>query len=254
MLVVIRGALLLPRGSVVAPRCTLCANAFDPRHVDGVLEFWLGPNHKEHGEPTRERKRMWFSRDEGVDAIARTYIPQIRAAGRGELSGAWSSADGLTAQLILMDQLSRNAFRGTPEAFAYDERARAVALRLIEAAGDAPDSVPASAAMFVVTCLMHSESVEAHVAAAHFAKAHVAISGSPVLRRQLEVDLPDHSAVLHRFGRYPHRNDLLGRQSSAEEKAWLASDECPGWARSQGRGARSSDDQSATGRCKSPSG
>lgn len=177
---------------------------------------------------------MWFSRDAEVDATARTFAPLIRAAGRSGLAGdEWMARDGLVAQLILLDQLSRNAFRGEDEAFAYDDRAAAIALELIAATGDAPHALPPSHALWIVTALMHSEDVALHERVENWAAAHVRASASAVLRRQLERDLPQHTAVLRRFGRYPHRNRVRGRETTADEAEWLASDDCPGWARSQ---------------------
>lgn len=199
-----------------------------------VLHFWLGPDWSTRGDPERKRVRMWFSRNADVDATARTFIPLIRAAGQSQLDGReWSTRDGLVAQLVLLDQLSRNAFRGEAEAFAYDERAAQVASRLIHMFRHEPHALPASAALFVVTCLSHSEQLGLHNAAERFAAAHVAASGSEAIGRQLDHDLPQHTRVLRRFGRYPHRNEQYGRQTTLEEQAWLASEDCPGWARSQ---------------------
>lgn len=175
-----------------------------------------------------------------MDEQARAFIPLIRAAGDGSLNEEqWSSCDGLVARLILLDQLSRNAFRGTVEAFAYDTAAVAVASQLIEMTIAQPHELPAPAAMFVSTCLMHTEDLAQHDKAAAFLEAHVRSSGAPSLTKQLSDDLPSHTAVLRLFGRYPHRNELLGRESTADELAWLASKDCPGWAKSQ-KGAAAS--------------
>ena len=198
-----------------------------------MLDFWLGQDYALQKDPDKSRVRMWFSRDELVDAKARTFIPQIRAAGNAALEGEeWQTREGKVAQLILLDQLSRNAFRGSSEAFAYDERATEVAHDLISTTKE-PHTLPASAALFVVTCMMHSERLELHDVCARFAAEHTRVSGSSVIGRQLAHDLPQHTDVLRRFGRYPHRNALCGRQNTPEEEAWLASDECPGWAKSQ---------------------
>lgn len=198
-----------------------------------VLDFWLGPDYASQTEPDQSRIKMWFTQDDEVDAVARSFIPEIRAAGTSRLNDQWEEEEGRMAQLILLDQLSRNAFRGEAEAYAYDERAQQIAMQLIGQAGDTPQKVPTYVAFFVVTCLMHSESLELHAAAETFAKAHVAVSGSKILARQLDDSLPEHTEVLRRFGRYPHRNNMYGRHTTADEEAWLASDECPGWAKSQ---------------------
>ncbi|KAG8466228.1 hypothetical protein KFE25_001984 [Diacronema lutheri] len=170
-----------------------------------VLRFWFGAEWFDGGYDApayeRERVRFWFMGGAAVDVQCREFIPRIRKAGRGELHGEeWKSRDGLVAQLVLLDQFSRNAFRGAPEAFAYDARAVAVALQLIDKAGDRPASVPFK---------------------------------SKIIERQLDVDLPEHMAVVKKFGRYPHRNGVYGRETTPAEAAWLASDEAPGWSKSQ---------------------
>lgn len=146
-----------------------------------VLRFWFGAEWFDGGYDApayeRERVRFWFMGGAAVDVQCREFIPRIRKAGRGELHGEeWKSRDGLVAQLVLLDQFSRNAFRGAPEAFAYDARAVAVALQLIDKAGDRPASVPWPAALFIATCLMHSEDLAQHARVGAFCRAHVADS------------------------------------------------------------------------------
>jgi uncharacterized protein (DUF924 family) len=209
------------------------------RSPGDVLSFWFGSQWSQGGMDTKDyldsRIKMWFMGGAPVDAECQTFAPTIRAAGRGELHGAeWQSRDGLVAQLVLSDQLSRNACRGTAEAFAYDDAAQKCASELIKLAGDVPASLPWPAALFVVTCLMHSEEISTHERVAIFAAAHATASKHSIIERQVTHDLPEHTAVLRQFGRYPHRNALFGHASTAEEIAWLASDKLPGWAKSQG--------------------
>ena len=229
---VLTSALASYRAPLGASRA-LCASA---KSADSVLTFWFGEEWSEGGMETDEYRkastRRWFMGGKRMDERAQRFVPLIRAAGSGELTGdEWEGRDGLVAQLVLLDQLSRNAFRGTEEAFAYDGNAQRVACRLAEQPGAA--DLPAPAALFVATALMHSESIALHDACRRFLEEHVAKSASPLLRDQLERDLPAHTAVLDRFGRYPHRNRLKRRASTEEEERWLASDECPGWATSQ---------------------
>lgn len=219
--------------------CRKMSSTAVPHAPADVLAFWFGPQWSQGGMDTKEyndaRIKMWFMGGAPVDALCQEFVPTIRAAGRGELRGAdWDSRDGLVARLVLCDQLSRNAFRGTPEAFAYDEAAQTCASQLIEMTADAPASLPWPATLFAITCLMHSEVLSAHERAAAFAAAHVEVSNNSVIARQLSHDLPQHTDVLRQFGRYPHRNALYGRTPTAEETAWLASDKVPGWAKSQG--------------------
>jgi uncharacterized protein (DUF924 family) len=221
----------------------MATSALTGSRPSDVLAFWFGPEWIDGGMDAQAyaQRQMgkWFMGGAAVDAESRAFIPQIRAAGRGELRDAeWESRDGLVAQIVLLDQLSRNAFRGEPEAFQYDPRALEVASGLIASAGSSPASLPWPAALFVVTCLMHSEQLPLHAKVKAFLEAHVRMSKSPFLQRQLDRDLPEHTRVLERFGRYPHRNTLFGRSTTAEEAAWLASDQVPGWAKSQAQGAQ----------------
>ena len=216
----------------------MCAAASAATSPDIVLTFWFGDEWRaggaamESAEYAKRQTRRWFMGGPTMDAQAQPFAPLIRAAARDELTGAaWSGRDGLVARLVLLDQLSRNCFRGTDEAYAYDDAAQRVAASLLST--PAALELPSPAALFLGTCLMHSEDVGLHERCAAYLEAHVARSRSPMLVRQLEGELPAHTAVLRRFGRYPHRNGLQGRPSTAEEVAWLQSAECPGWARSQ---------------------
>ena len=133
--------------------------------------------------------------------------------------------------MILTDQLSRNCFRGKAEAFAYDERAHGLALQLLD--DESALQFPTSVAMFMCTPLTHKEDITVHERVQLFAEKHYAASKSPVMSYLLTDQIPKQTKVLLRFGRYPGRNTQYGRETTAEEEAWLASDECPGWAKPQ---------------------
>jgi uncharacterized protein (DUF924 family) len=139
---------------------------------------------------------------------------------------------------LLCDQLSRNAFRGTDEAFAYDERAVDVAIELKKSVmNESQCSLEGEFFppyfIFMSTALMHSERKDLHedcISFIHFAKKL-----SPQLNNywdgQLRFEL-DHKAVIDRFGRYPHRNKYKGRASTPEEQEYLNDkDNLPGWAK-----------------------
>ena len=237
-----------------APPAELVLPPGPPASPRDVLVFWFGreyyadPAALERADYLRARARVWFGGGAAVDAAARRFAPLIRAAGRGGgvslgPERAWAERDGLVARLVLLDQLSRNAFRGSAEAFAYDARAREAALALVAegraAEGRAPRRrLPSAAVAFVITCLSHSEDLALHARAAAYGREQLALAeggsgGAAWLRRQVDESLADHTRVLERFGRYPHRNAACGRVSTGEEVAWLASADCPGWARSQ---------------------
>jgi uncharacterized protein (DUF924 family) len=142
------------------------------------------------------------------------------------------TTNGRLACIILLDQLSRGAFRGTPEAFAGD----AVATALAKAAYSAGDDKVLSVAenTFLLLPLMHSELLEDQKACLAHAKA-LAASHSDVPATAFTLSYAEqHEAVIRRFGHFPHRNGAKGRISTPEELVWLASKECPGWAKSQG--------------------
>ena len=144
--------------------------------ADSVLTFWFGSEWHDGGMESDEYKkasvRRWFMGGKQMDEQAQRFVPLIRAAGNGALQGdGWDGRDGLVAQLVLLDQLSRNAFRGTEEAFAYDERAQTIASRLLDEPGAV--QLPAPAALFIATCLMHSEDVALHDSCRDFLQAQV---------------------------------------------------------------------------------
>jgi len=203
-----------------------------------VIIFWFGQEWYEDGMDAKEYADQgiarWFFGGPSLDAECCEFIPLIRAAGAGNVRGeAWDDVPGLIARLVLLDQLTRNAFRGTSEAFAYDRAAQEVAVRLLDRFAARPADLPWPAAIFIATSLLHAEDVALHDRAAAFLREHTGESHAAVLSDKVLPQLESHTRVLKRFGRYPHRNQALGRETTAAESAWLASDELPGWARSQ---------------------
>ena len=217
-------------------RSTLVAGMACGDKPRDVILFWFGQEWYEGGMDAKEYAdrgiKRWFFGGPALDAECQKFIPLIRAAPglRGE---AWDDVPGLVARLVLLDQLTRNAFRGTPEAFAYDNAAQEVAVQLLDRFAARPADLPWPAAVFLTTSLLHAEDVALHDRASAFLREHSGESHAPVLADKLLPQLESHTAVLKRFGRYPHRNQALGRETTDAERAWLASDEVPGWARSQ---------------------
>ncbi|TFZ01320.1 DUF924 family protein [Ramlibacter rhizophilus] len=167
---------------------------------DEVLAFW-----REAG-PER-----WFKKDEQFDAQLRTrFLAAHEAAARGELEGWSGSADGALALLILLDQFPRNAFRGTPRMFATDAQARAIADRAIAAGLDAAVE-PALRAFFYLP-FEHSESL---------ADQHRAVELTQALDAETHRWAVIHRDIIERFGRFPHRNTLLGRVTTPDEQRFL---------------------------------
>ncbi len=157
-------------------------------------------------------RAAWFNSTPELDHLIRSrYEALWLRAQAGELSGWEASADGALALVIALDQLPLNMFRGQPEAFATEQQALAVANRAI-AAGFAPD-LPAEGLFFLYLPFMHSENLADQDCA-------VALFQSAGLETRWA---EHHREIVRSFGRFPHRNAILGRSSTPEELAWLAS-------------------------------
>ena len=131
---------------------------------------------------------------------------------------------------VLFDQLARNCFRGTDRAFAYDPLALDLSLRMCSDL-HLLDTAPVGMLHFLSSPLMHSEDVDDHDVALEVCSKLE--RRAPELARSSRPHLVAHRDVIVRFGRYPHRNRAMGRENTPEEEAWLASDQVPGWAKSQ---------------------
>ncbi len=154
----------------------------------------------------------WFSSDPAFDAEVRARFTETYEAGmRGELDGWERSAYGAFALVILFDQFPRNMFRGTPQAFATDEKAKQIAERAI--AGGRDRAVDPEVHTFFYLPYMHSELL----ADQERCVALMAKSGKQENIKYAEI----HRDAIERFGRFPHRNAILGRKPTPEEIAYL---------------------------------
>jgi uncharacterized protein (DUF924 family) len=168
-----------------------------------ILHFWF-----EELTP-----KQHFVKDTALDVImANRFSPTLQAAARCELFAWRASAEGRLAEILVLDQFSRNVYRDTPRAFAQDTLALVLAQELVACGGDR--SLPPAQRAFVYMPYMHSESALMHAQA-------VALFSQPGMENNLSFELR-HKAIIDRFGRYPHRNAILGRSSSAEELAFLS--------------------------------
>ena len=193
------------------------ASSIDPQAA-GVLAFWFGEPASSEREAYRE---LWFRKSEAVDReIAERFGPLIERALRGELA-EWSRhpETGL-AQIVLLDQFTRNVFRDTPRAFAGDARALAAATAMVGQRFD--EALPALQRSFVYMPFEHAEGLGAQDEAVRLFSRLMASTptASPELRSMLEY-AEKHREVIRRFGRFPHRNTILGRHSTPDEIAFL---------------------------------
>jgi len=180
---------------------------------DEVLDFWFGaPGSAEHGR----KRALWFTKSEATDeAIRSRFGAAIDAALRGELSHwASGSARDALALIVLLDQFTRNIFRDTARAFAGDKMALSVAKSMV-ASGQDRQLLPVERC-FAYLPFEHSENlVDQHESLRLFGE--LAEAGHP----DLLVWAQKHHEIIVRFGRYPHRNAQLGRESTAEETEFL---------------------------------
>jgi uncharacterized protein (DUF924 family) len=178
-----------------------------------VLEFWFGP----HGHPERGGLReIWFTKNADLDAeIGRRFRDDVIDAGRGLLDGLSSTAEGVLTLLVLLDQFPRNLFRGEARAYAYDPKARAVATLAVRMGLD--KLLSAVERMFIYMPFQHSENLEDQVRSVALCKTLPMVPW-----RDEVVDFAvQHHDIIARFGRFPHRNAVLGRVSTPEELNFL---------------------------------
>ena len=167
-----------------------------------ILRFWF-----EEIEPAQ-----WWKKDDGFDKSILVRFSDIHAsATRCELF-EWRKSDrGRLAEIIVLDQFSRNMFRGSPLSFAQDPLALALAQEAVSARAD--ETLCPEERNFLFMPFMHSESLKIHEVAMDLFRNKGTQSG-------LEFEIK-HKRIIERFGRYPHRNGVLGRQSTAEEIEFL---------------------------------
>ncbi|CDG85813.1 DUF924 family protein [Janthinobacterium agaricidamnosum] len=180
-----------------------------------VLEFWfLTPDHIDYGAARPE----WFRKDDAFDRqIGRRFGALIGQALDGGLA-EWDQAgpQGTLARILVLDQLTRNVYRGTPQAFAGDTLALAAAQALTAHDGDL--ALAPRQRAFAYMPFEHAESAaEQARSLALFTRLAAAASGfGPMLDYAKR-----HHAVIERFGRFPHRNQILGRSSTPQELEFL---------------------------------
>ena len=189
-----------------------------------VLEFWFADALTEP-QPIARRQRVWFRGGAPFDReCTERFSDTLAAAISGELDRWKQTPRGRLALILVLDQFSRNVFRGTAQAFQQDEYALALCREGI-AQGDDEQLLPMERTFFYMP-LEHAEDrgIQA-LSVQHFES--LAEQGPRELREQLRANAGyarEHRDIIEKFDRFPHRNAVLGRQSTAEEEAYLADD------------------------------
>jgi len=249
----------------------------NPYHPHSVLSFWFGFDTQDSeakiklndGSFVSTMIPFWFNKNKDFDALCQPFIPVLRDAGKNQLKyihkdddndgiDYWETIEGQMSRILLCDQFSRNCFRGTNEAFDYDEEAMRLAKNLAKLALASSQSsnvclpvlswfqhffqgknenndifqVPGPFAFFITTVLQHSENLDDHVI------LYQMLDWGEMKAPQLDWKITrivsiQHTDVVKKFGHYPHRNKLKGRDTTKEEEEWLQSDDVPMWAKSQ---------------------
>lgn len=170
---------------------------------EDILHFWFveaGPG-------------AWWKKSAAFDAlVARRFAPIHAMAAAGELAHWRVRGRGRLAEVIILDQFPRNMFRGDARSFASDNLAVVLAQEAVQR--NIQQGWPADWRSFLYMPFMHSESALMHEEA-------VRLFSEPGLEDNLKFEFA-HKAIIDRFGRYPHRNAILGRQSTAEEITFLS--------------------------------
>lgn len=170
---------------------------------DAIIDFWFSDR----------ARQFWWEKDENFDAELNERFGALHREAAGDGLPEWrGTARGRLAEIIVLDQFSRNLYRDRAEAFAQDELARQLAREAVAAGADR--ELPPEQRSFMYLPLMHSESARDHELAMSL------YASDPALAANLEFE-KKHKAIIDRFGRYPHRNEALGRTSTDEERAFL---------------------------------
>lgn len=183
---------------------------------DEILTFWFGDPALPHSEYGQARQ-IWFRKDPAFDQQVRSrFLPHYEAARRGDCDRWTQAPKGALALIVLLDQFPRNMFRDTPRSFEADPQALAVAQAAIAQGYDAA-LLPVER-QFLYLPLEHSENLtHQHQAVTLF---EALVQTAPALQDALQYAYR-HRDVIARFGRFPHRNQILGRVSTPEEAAFL---------------------------------
>jgi uncharacterized protein (DUF924 family) len=174
-----------------------------------VLQFWFG-------EPRGPRRRCWFDKDRAFDAGLRSrFLPLYETLARAQHAEWLEEAERCLARIVVLDQFPRNMFRGTPRAFATDPLALQAARQAVERGYDR-GLLPVER-LFVYLPFEHSEALDDQERACELCRPLAAFPQTDDAYRYALA----HRDIIARFGRFPHRNAILGRASTPEELEFL---------------------------------
>lgn len=189
-------------------------------HWQDILDYWFGP--RDAPDYPQAKNEMWWQKNDAIDKdIAARFGTALAASAEGALADWRDTPEGCLGHIILVDQMSRNMNRGSGAMFAQDDLGAELALVL---AVSGHRFAHYHERMFALMPLMHAENVALQRLCVHLFGREVERAEDDAVRAMAENNLDfavRHQVIVERFGRFPHRNDLLGRVSTAEEVAFL---------------------------------
>lgn len=182
------------------------------QQAQNILDYWFGELDS-NGMPKNDKSDLWFGKSEQTDQyLTENYQALLEQAKLGQLDNWLSSNDSTMALILLLDQFSRNIYRDTPKMYEADEKALIIAKNFI------PSAMPTIYRVFTYMPLMHSENLADQNLCVQLFQ-NMVDEGHP-MQNNLDYAIK-HRDIIAKFGRFPHRNQILGRESTSEEIEFL---------------------------------
>lgn len=189
--------------------------------AESILKFWFG-DMGDDGVVDAEKSKRWFIKDDNFDkSIERVYGSYLDTAGMGGLDRWANDSKSITALIVMLDQFPRNIYRGVEKSFIYDKKALALANLAVEK--EYYKEVPAVCAYFQAMPFMHSEDINMQdkcIKQFEWLIENTEGDTKKMMEKALEF-AHKHRVIIEKFGRFPHRNAALYRESTAEEVEFL---------------------------------
>ena len=199
-------------------------NKHSSNNSEAIISYWLGSSDSNPARFEAQQKLWYHSKPETDNYIRTAFESDLVSAKNGNLSDWRNTAQGSLALVILLDQFSRNLYRGTPAAYVNDVQAQDVVVSLLERDGHLSFNIPAKIIFYHP--LHHAENlIFQRKAVSLFEEMleHASDEWRESISRNLAF-IKNHCDIISRFGRFPHRNTILGRQSTPEECRYLKQD------------------------------
>lgn len=180
-----------------------------------VFKFWFG-------DGTKPQMQLWFTKNDGTDKQIRDkFGPILEKFDMIDFESWKSTPEGHLSLVVLLDQFPRNAYRGTPKSFEYDNDALEVAREALDKG--LHDLLPPHQAMFLLLPFEHSEDItDQRESVRLFEDQHTRLASIDKKMADETLDYAKrHMKIIEKFGRFPHRNIILGRESTREELEFL---------------------------------